>query len=276
MTDPDSIARHYSSGSLLERLRRALEAGGRRPGALGVDDLAPADEFHIGGQAASADFLARLALTAQQHVLDIGCGIGGTSRFVADRYGCRVCGVDVTPEFVDTGRVLCEWTGLSGRVDLHHGSALALPFADNLFDTAIMLHVGMNIADKARLFTEVFRVLRPGATFGVYDVMQTGTGPIAYPVPWSATPATSALGTPEDYRAALEGAGFTVLGQRDRSGFALEFFAEARRRMEAAGGAPALGVHIAMGEDAPAKIANMVANIAAGHIAPVEIIARRG
>jgi SAM-dependent methyltransferase len=184
--------------------------------------------------------------------------------------------VDITPEFIETGRVLCEWTGLSDRVDLHHGSALDLPFAAGGFDAALMLHVGMNIPDKACLFAEVSRVLRPGATFGVYDVMLTGAGPLAYPVPWSGTPATSALGTPDEYRTALEGAGFTVLEQRDRSGFALEFFAGAQRRMAAAGDRPALGVHITMGEDAPLKIANMIGNIAAGHIAPVEIIARRG
>jgi SAM-dependent methyltransferase len=275
VTDPRKIALHYTQGSLLERLRLALEASGIAPADASIDDLAPADEFHIGGRAASADFLARLELTGQQYVLDVGCGIGGTSRFVADRYGCRVCGVDVTPEFIETGRVLCDWVGLGERIDLRHGSALDLPFEDGSFDAAIMLHVGMNIADKQRLFTEVFRVLRPGALFGVYDVMQTGSGPVVYPVPWSASPDTSALATPVDYGAALERAGFTVVGQRDRREFALEFFAEARRRMEAAGGNPALGVHITMGTDAPLKIANMIENIAAGRIAPVEIIARR-
>jgi hypothetical protein len=118
-------------------------------------------------------------------------------------------------------------------------------------------------------------LLRPGALFGVYDVMQTGAGPVTYPVPWSSVPETSALAAPEDYIAALERTGFTIQARRDRHEFAMEFFAEARRRMEASGSAPALGVHIAMGDDAPLKIGNMIGNIAAGRIAPVEIIARR-
>ncbi|HUT41487.1 MAG TPA: class I SAM-dependent methyltransferase [Gammaproteobacteria bacterium] len=275
MTDRQEVARHYSQGNLLERLRLALETTGKSAAGVSVDDLAPADEFHIGGRTASEDFISQLGLTAQHHVLDVGCGIGGTSRFVADRYGCRVCGVDVTPEFIETGRVLCDWVGLGERVDLQHGSALDLPFDDGSFDAAIMLHVGMNIADKQALFAEVCRILRPGALFGVYDVMQTGAGPITYPVPWSSAPGTSALATPEDYSAALEQAGFTLLARRDRRDFALEFFTEARRRMEASGSAPVLGVHIAMGDNAPLKIANMIGNITAGLIAPVEIIARR-
>jgi ubiquinone/menaquinone biosynthesis C-methylase UbiE len=195
---------------------------------------------------------------------------------VASHIGCRVCGVDVTPEFIETGRILCEWVGLDRHVDLLHGSALDMPFDTGRFDAAIMLHVGMNIADKRGLFAEVFRVLRPGAVFGVYDVMQTGTDPIVYPVPWSSVAETSALATPADYIAALEQAGFTIQSQRDRRDFALEFFAAARRRVEANGNVPTLGVHIAMGDSAPVKISNMIENIAAGRIAPVEIIARRG
>jgi SAM-dependent methyltransferase len=275
VTDTLKVARHYSHGNLLERICLALKASGKSPADVGIDDLAPVDEFHIGGRAASVDFISQLGLSAQQRVLDVGCGIGGTSRFVADRFGCRVCGVDVTPEFIETGRELCDWVGLSGHIELLQCSALDMPFEDGCFDAAIMLHVGMNIADKHGLFAEVFRLLRPGALFGVYDVMQTGAGPVTYPVPWSSVPETSALAAPEDYIAALERTGFTIQARRDRHEFAMEFFAEARRRMEASGSAPALGVHIAMGDDAPLKIGNMIGNIAAGRIAPVEIIARR-
>ncbi|MEZ5541482.1 MAG: class I SAM-dependent methyltransferase [Pseudomonadota bacterium] len=275
MTDTSAVARHYTHGSLLEQLQRALAASGISPAAVSIEDLAPVDEFHIGGRAASLDFLERLALSAEQHVLDIGCGIGGTARLLAAHCGCRVSGIDITPEFVETGRVLCDWVGLGTRVELHHGSALELPFDAGVFDAAIMLHVGMNIADKRRLCREAHRVLRPGGAFGIYDVMQTGSAPIDFPVPWSGSPETSALAPPRAYLDALAQAGFSVLDIRDRRGFALEFFTAAQRRLQAAGGAPVLGVHITMGRDAALKIANMVQNIAAGRIAPVEIIARR-
>jgi len=268
----DSVAEHYTHGQLLDRILSGVQAIGRTPDTVTVDELAPVDEFHIGGRQASEDFISQLDLSADDHTLDIGCGIGGTSRFVASRFGCRVTGIDLTPEFVATGQSLCEWVGLSGQIELHQGDATAMPFNDESFDAAFMLHVGMNIPDKVGLFTEAYRLLKPGACFGVYDVMQTSDEALTYPVPWSSEPDTSALATQAQYIEALEQAGFDIIKIRDRRDFAAEFFAETRRRMEQAGGAPPLGVHIAMGESAPVKISNMVENIATGRISPVEII----
>ena len=271
----DSVTAHYTQGQLLDRILSGVDAIGKTPDTVTVDELAPVDEFHIGGRQASEDFIGQLELSADDHTLDVGCGIGGTSRFVASRFGCRVTGVDLTPEFVSTGQSLCDWVGLSKQVELHQGDATAMPFADESFDAAIMLHVGMNIADKAGLFSEVYRLIKPAAKFGIYDVMQTSDEALTYPVPWSSVPGTSALATREEYIEALEQAGFTVIKIRDRRDFAAEFFAETRRRMEQAGGAPPLGVHIAMGESAPIKISNMVDNIAAGRVSPVEIFVHK-
>lgn len=128
-----------------------------------IDDLAPVDEFHIGGRRASEHFLSQLGFSPEMHVLDIGCGLGGAARFVASRYKSRVTGVDLTPEYVKTAKVLCRWVELQDRISLHQGSALSLPFSDSTFDGAYMLHVGMNIADKAKLCFEVSRVLRAGS-----------------------------------------------------------------------------------------------------------------
>ncbi len=272
----DSVAEHYTHGSLLAKITAGIESIGKTPASVTVDELAPVDEFHIGGRQASEEFTSQLGLGGNDHVLDIGCGIGGTSRFVASRFGCRVTGIDLTPEFIETGTALCKWVGLDNLVELHHGNALDMPFTEGSFDAAIMLHVGMNIADKAGLFSEVYRLLRPGAVFGVYDVMKTGNDELKYPVPWSSVPDTSALATQAQYVAALQQAGFDVIEVHNRREFAADFFAETRERMAAAGQTPPpLGVHIAMGENAPAKITNMVENIAAGCCAPVEIIVRR-
>jgi cyclopropane fatty-acyl-phospholipid synthase-like methyltransferase len=271
----NSITAHYTHGQLLERILQGIEAIGKTPITVTVDELAPVDEFHIGGRQASEDFISQLELSAGDHTLDIGCGIGGTSRFVASRFGCHVTGIDLTPEFVSTGQTLCDWVRLSGLVELHQGDATEMPFADESFDAAIMLHVGMNIANKAGLFTEVYRLIKPGAVFGIYDVMQTNDEALIYPVPWSSVPGTSALATQDQYVEALEQAGFNIIRIRDRRAFAAEFFADTRRQMEQAGGAPPLGVHIAMGESAPVKIRNMVENIAAGRVSPVEIFAAK-
>ena len=271
----DSVAEHYTHGQLLNRILSGVEAIGKTPETVTVDELAPVDEFHIGGRRASEDFIGQMGLTADDHTLDIGCGIGGTSRFVATQFGCRVTGIDLTPEFISTGQSLCNWVGLSTQVELYEGDATEMPFTDGCFDAAFMLHVGMNIPDKAKLFTEAYRVLKPGAAFGVYDVMLTSDEALTYPVPWSTTPDTSALATKEQYVESIEQAGFKITGIRDRREFAAEFFAETRKRMEEAGGAPPLGVHIAMGDSAPVKITNMVENIAMGRVSPIEIVASR-
>ena len=275
MSESNAVAGHYTHGSLLVAITSGLEALGKTPGTVSVDDLAPTDEFHIGGRQASEDFLGQLPLEAGTHALDVGCGLGGASRFAASRFGCRVTGIDLTPEYVETGRTLCAWVGLDDRIALHQGSALDMPFEDAGFDAAYMMHVGMNIPDKGGLFAEVFRVLRPGGAFGVYDVMRSGEGDLAFPVPWATVPETSAVDAPETYERALKAAGFAVTAERNRRDFALAFFAELRAKTAAAGGPPPLGLHVLMGATRAEKIENMVDNIAAGRIAPVEIIARK-
>ncbi|MDJ0935318.1 MAG: class I SAM-dependent methyltransferase, partial [Kiloniellales bacterium] len=112
MSGDEAVAGHYTHGSLLAAISEALATLGKTPETVSVDDLAPVDEFHIGGRQASEHFLSQLALDAETHVLDVGCGLGGASRFTASRFGCRVTGIDLTTEYVETGRTLTSWVGL--------------------------------------------------------------------------------------------------------------------------------------------------------------------
>lgn len=274
MTEPESVAAHYRRDDLLAAIERGLDALGKTPADVAPEDLAPVDEFHVGGREASERLLARLDPGAGDHVLDVGCGLGGTARLVASRHGSRVTGIDLVPGYVETGTTLCRWTGLDDRVALHLGSALEMPFGDESFDAAYAMHVGMNVPDKAALCAEVHRVLRPGAAFGIYDVMRTGDGALVFPVPWAEDATVSAVATPETYRAALERAGFSVLDETDRGDFALDFLGRLRARL-AVDGPPPLGLHLLMGANAPAKIANLVENVSAGRLAPTEILARK-
>lgn len=266
------VARHYGAEGLLERIRAGLAELGIE--AAQPDDLAAVDEFHIGGSVATDALLAQLPLAPGMEVLDIGAGLGGTARSVVRRSGATVTGIDLTEAYVTTAKALSEMVGLGDATRFEVASALELPFEDARFDAALLVHVGMNIADKGRLFAEARRVLKPGATFAVYEVMRTGEDELTFPVPWAMDAATSFLGTPEDYRAAAEAAGFAVIAERDRRAFALDFFARMIERMKAAGGPPPLGFHLLMGETAGQKVANMRANIEAGRIAPVEMILR--
>lgn len=270
-----SVARHYTHGGLEAALRGALAASGKDLAALAPDDLAPVDEFHIGGREATERLAGLLEVAPGMHLLDIGCGIGGAARYFASAHGAQVTGIDLTQEYVAVATALADWVGLADRVAFRQGSALDLPFENAAFDGAYTLHVGMNIEDKGRLIAEAARTLKPGGRLGIYDVMRVGEGALAYPVPWAADEATSFLGAVDEYRAGLAAAGLEIVAEENRRAFAIAFFEDVRRRTQAQGGPPPLGTHILVGADAPEKFANMARNLAAGLIAPVEIIARK-
>ena len=275
MPDASLVADHYTHGGLLGAIEAGVERLGKTVATVEIADLGPVEEFHIGGRVATEAFLDQVDLQATDTVLDVGCGLGGASRFAAHKYQCAVEGIDLTEEYVETGKVLCEWIGLGDRVSLRQGDATNTPFAADSFDKAFMLHVGMNIADKAGLARELFRLLKPGGVLGIYDVMQIGDGELQFPVPWASTAEGSSLGRVSDYTDALTQAGFSIRGERNRREFALEFFENLRASASAAAGPPPLGLHILMGESAPIKVGNMIENISAGRIAPVEIIAEK-
>jgi len=268
------VASHYSHGSLEATILAALKSAGKDPDRLVPADLSPVDEFHIGGREATVDFATEMGVRPGMHLLDIGSGLGGASRYFAHERGCRVTGIDLTEDYVRVAAALARRVGLAGRVDYRSGSALDLPFAPASFDGAYMLHVGMNISDKPTLFRQVRRVLKPGGIFGIYDVMREGEGALSFPVPWAATAETSFVETAGAYRRHLESAGFKVLKERSRRDFAKEFFRQMRARAAASGGPPPLGLHLLMGAETPQKVANMIDNLERGLIAPTEIVAR--
>ncbi|MGB8278713.1 MAG: class I SAM-dependent methyltransferase [Methylovirgula sp.] len=275
METEQSIAQHYTHGSLEQAVRDALIASGKDLARLIPADLAPVDEFHIGARQATIDFADQLDLVPGMHLLDIGCGLGGASRYFAEERGCRVSGIDLTPEFVGTAEWLAQQVKLADRVSYRVGSALALPFEAASFDGAYMLHVGMNIEDKARVFAEVRRALKPGGIFGIYDVMrETNDGALSFPVPWASSSDMSFVESAAAYRRILEGAGFAVQKERSRRTFAIEFFRQMRARAAQDGAPPPLGLHIIMGASTPQKVANMIDILERGLVAPTEMICR--
>ncbi|MEO1000815.1 MAG: methyltransferase domain-containing protein [Pseudomonadota bacterium] len=268
----EKVAAHYTTGALYDRVIEALRATGVDPDQAVPADLSGADEFHTAGRLATERLLADIEIGAETRVLDIGAGIGGPARHIADRFGAHVTGIDLTPEFVETAARLSALVGLGERTRFLEGSGTAMPIADGAFDLALLLHVGMNIADKPALLAEVARVLAPGGRFLVFDVMAAaGEGALLFPLPWSSVPETSFVAPPAAYRAAGAAAGLTLLAERDHTEMATAFFAEAFARVAREGPAP-LGIHLMMGETAGEKLQNYVANLEAGRIAPTEMV----
>ncbi|REJ76162.1 MAG: class I SAM-dependent methyltransferase [Acidobacteria bacterium] len=275
MKTKERIERHYGTGRILEAIKQGLQATGKDLGNLRVDDVSDVDEFHLGGRVASEHFFPKLSLQPGQRILDVGAGIGGGARFAADTYGVSVTGIDLTSEYVQAGREISDWTGMSEKVELNVGDATHLEFDDASFDGAFTMHVLMNIENKATAFAEVYRVLKPGSVFGIYDIVQRDPGDIAFPVPWADEASSSFLSTSEEYVSELESAGFNVEKVEDRYEFALGYFKMVREKMANAGGPPPLGIHLLMGESAKTKLGNVAGNLEAGLISSCEFIARK-
>jgi sarcosine/dimethylglycine N-methyltransferase len=257
----DGVRDHYRATGLTERLKAALAPFGPEDQRLTPQQLAALDHFHTRGLLATAELAKLCGITAGMSVLDVGSGVGGPARFLAATFGCEVTGVDLSEPFVDAARYLTERTGQSGKVSFQAGSALELPFDDGRFDVVLLQHVAMNIADRARLYREIRRVVKSGGKFATYDVVLKAGEP-HYPVPWARTPATSFLLTAEATRGAIEPAGFRNLVWQDDSETAKAWFAQVR----AAGPPPSPNLGVVMGPDFAQLSANLGRNIAEGRI----------
>jgi SAM-dependent methyltransferase len=262
MTDVlDRVRDHYQATGLTERLKRALAALGPEDQRLTPEQLAPLDQFHTRGLAATAE-LARLAgIGAEMSVLDVGSGVGGPARFLAATYGCRVTGVDLSESFVDAARYLTERTGQSGRVSFQTASALDLPFEDGRFDAVFLQHVAMNIPERARLYREIRRVLKSRGRLATFDAVLKAGDP-DFPLPWAQTAASSFLLTAPATREAIVPAGFRTLVWQDDTEAAKAWIAQLRP----SGPPPSLTLGLVMGPDFAKLAANLRRNVVEGRL----------
>jgi len=208
----DGNTNQYSTGLSRRNIERALIAAGKDLERLEPADLGLLEDFHTMGRIATGQLVELIEITSATKVLDAGSGVGGTARYVADRYGCPVTAVDLTDEYCETSRWLNRLVGLDDRITVRQADVTALPFADGTFDVAISQHVQMNVADKARLYSEARRVLVDGGRFALWDITigKGASGELDYPLPWANQPESSHLVAPDELRAVVESAGFTV------------------------------------------------------------------
>ena len=271
MTEDHPVASHYTRGNLATQILDALENDGKDLNQLTIDDLAPYDEFHIRGREATIELAQWAKLSSGDHLLDVGSGIGGPSRYLAATFGCRVVGIDLTDEYCEVATTFAERVGLADTVTYRQADALALPFDDGSFDLAWSQHAAMNISNREQLYKEMFRVIKPGGRVAIYDVCRGPGEDVIYPVPWATNPAISFLITPLQLRDHLEETGFQINYFHDVS------HATVRARMESEDEeqpAPP-GVRLAMGEDWKAKVSNLRQNLDEGRVAVVQVVAKR-
>lgn len=275
MSLTDSVIAHYGKGDLLQRIEAALRQAGKDPSHPSVDDLAGVDEFHARGREATLELADLLPASLETELLDVGSGIGGPARFLAAARGYRIAGIDLTPEYVAVANELAHRCGLADKARFLAGNALALPFENASFAAAYTQHVAMNIEDKAGLYREIARVLRPGATFVIYDILQGPGGAVRYPTPWSADGTTSFLVDRPTLERHLDEAGFAVQEHRERREESLAWFETRIAAAAAAGGPPPVSIRLLLGPVFAEAFTNLVVNLREERVVPTFLRAVR-
>ncbi len=264
---------YYEGPDIADTLLRALDEAKLELDALDIDDLAPLDEFHALGRAATVALAKLASVQPEDRVLDIGAGIGGPARFLAARHGALVTALDATPRFCRAADLLTRGAGLADRVTVVCGDALALPFADASFDLAWSQAVSQNIADKQRFIAEAARVVRPGGQIALFELVAGQGGPLELPVPWADREDQSWLVTSEELRGLLEGASLEILVWNEGQA-ALGTIVEAAASLPPAPAHGHLGLDVLM-PDFDERMAGLARNVAQARIALVQAVARR-
>jgi SAM-dependent methyltransferase len=278
MADPSwlngAITGHYAREGLAASILDALQQAGIDVSNLKPTDLELADEMHIGRRNATLTLARSAGITREMYVIDVGSGMGGPARNIAYEFGCRVVGIDLTEEYCRVASMLTELVGLAGRVSFRQGNALDLPFPQATFDVAWTQHTAMNLADKGRLYAEMYRVLKPAGVLAIYDPVAGTVGQPHFPLPWARSPQTSFLVSPAELRCFLEDAGFIVTIWQDVTAATLSAVSTSAARAAQAGPSP-LGHQMLLWSDFPIMARNFVQNLREGRIGLVQVVARK-
>jgi len=272
MKDIKHIHGYYSPNDLYNKILAGLNKLGKDLSTVTLDDLQPVDEFHIRGDAATKELIQLAAFTSDMHILDVGCGIGGSTRRLSHETGCRVTGIDLSNEYIDVAERLTALLNMREQVTFHACSALELPFEDDYFDGIWSLQMNMNVEDKSAWLKETYRVLKPGGRAILYEVCSHTNTPLYFPVPWAQDSSMSFLVPPEIFRDLITSAGFDIQEWNDKTDLAQKAFANAKEPV-AEPSLPALGVYLLVGDDIQTKAYNLHRNLDEERVSLIETLA---
>lgn len=259
-----STEKHYYRSNLFEEIVSRLEEQGIDLNQVKREDIAGVDEFHVRGAQVSKE-LAESVEIENTRLLDVGCGIGGPARMLADEYGCQVTGIDLSQEFIRTATNLSELVGLSDKTKFVCGDATELPFEDKSFDVVWTQHVQMNVADKKKFYAEISRVLTDKGIFLYYDIFKKGSNEVSYPMPWASEPEISFLVPPTEMENMLSDLKFKNLQSVDQTDHGIFFFEKFLAKIDRLG-PPKLGLNVLMGASTKTKISNLLNGLKEGNL----------
>lgn len=273
-TSADKVQDHYVQSHLDSTILKALAAAGKDPEHLTIEDLAPIDQFHIRGRNATIELARDLGPEKNMQILDVGCGLGGAARYLANTFGCRVTGIDLSGDYCRIAADLTRRLALDHLVSFQQGNAISMPFPDCSFDIVWTQHTVMNIPDKARFYGELWRVLKPGGRLALYDILAGPGGEIHFPVPWAREPVTSFLLTPQQLLDLLTETGFEIQLWRDVTESGRSWFRRQREKILREG-PPSFGLQLLLGSDFRAMAHNQILNLEEERIALIEAVVQR-
>jgi len=170
-------------------------------------------------------------------VLDIGCGLGAIDALLVREHGASsVVGVDIDPELIERMRSRMARAGLEDRIEGRRVDGGPLPFEAASFDVVFSKDSLVQIPDKAAIFAEILRVLRPGGRFIASDWLRGGSGAYSPEMVefFRLEGITYNMASLEESAAALRAAGFGDVQIRDRHAWYLPL---AQRELESMEGA---------------------------------------
>lgn len=270
--DIKHIHGYYSPSDLYSKIIDGLGKLGKDLTKITLDDLQPVDEFHIRGDTATNELIELAGFSEDMHILDVGCGIGGSTRRLSHETGCRVTGIDLSDEYIDTAVRLTELLNMQDKVSFEACSALELPYADNSFECIWSLQMNMNIEDKLAWLKETYRVLKPGGRAIFYEVCGNKNTDLHFPVPWAQDSSMSFLLPPVEFREAMISAGFDIKVWNDKTDLAKKAFSGATKP-QGVPSLPVLGVYLLVGEDIQSKAYNLHLNLDEQCVSLIETVA---
>ncbi|MDA1331630.1 MAG: class I SAM-dependent methyltransferase [Proteobacteria bacterium] len=262
------VNEHYGNEGLLDRILAAALDAGIVLNEARSSDFSSVSEFHIGGRGATIELATMAQLRTGDKVLDIGSGLGGPARTLAEEFGAIVEGVDLTHEFCVVANELTRMTGLTEKAKFFQGDALNLPGEPNSYDVVWTQQSCMNIDDKDRMLSEAFRVLKPGGTYVFQEVLAGAQGSaIQFPVPWARETNMSFLWAPEAIRNSILNCGFIEQIWKNATSQYMEEYRALAKNTSDVLKRPIMGVHLMLGGQSSVMRQNVVENIDQGLIA---------
>ncbi|MFW9864620.1 MAG: class I SAM-dependent methyltransferase [Candidatus Thorarchaeota archaeon] len=269
----ETINSQYGQTDLAQKILTILQRERINNANLLQEVLIPIEELHLRGRAATLELAKDVGLNKNMRVLDIGSGFGGPTRTLASEFGCKIIGIDLCVEYCRAAELINERMGLNNRIEILEGNALNIPFEDSSFDIVFLEHVLMNIENKKRLISQVYRILRPEGRLAFYTVCAGSIQPIHLPVIWANDYTINFLVSPSELHELISKNGFTEVIWEDETEKVLEGLQIARSKPRS--NKPRLISFELLVPNPSEKWANIVRNLKEGRVRIIKGIFQR-